>query len=49
MIDFISSHSWGCLNFVYLLQEQMCNLMSLDILGQKNLSLSNPNVFSMPK
>ena len=49
MIDFISSHSWGCLNLVHLSQERICNLMSSDILGQKNLSLSNTNVFSMPK
>ena len=49
MIDFVSSHSWGCLNLVHLSQEQMCNLMSSDILGQKNPSLSSPNVFSMPK
>ena len=26
MIDFISSHSWGCLNLVHLSQEHMCNL-----------------------
>ena len=49
MIDLLSSHSLGCLNLVHLLQEQICNLMSSDILGQKNLSLSNPNAFSMPK
>ena len=49
MIGFISSCSWGCLNLVHLLQEWICNLTSSDILGQKNLSLSNPNVFSIPK
>ena len=49
MIDFLSSHSCGCLNLVHLSQERMCNLTSSDIFGQKNLSLSNPNVFSIPK
>ena len=49
IIGLISSHSWGCLNFVQHSQVQMCFLMSSDILGQKNLSSNNPRVFSIPR